>query len=612
VLSPKGISSEELGHRFDVLLQTLATCVDRTDIVCSLFEFLAMVADRKAVKDRCARTEDTELIHLVGHALEIHQKDRSVQRAGLQLYEAILNNATEKSQKAFAKKIFRAVGENLQRNSDEPAICFSSYSILCTLCDKMGDKLGPWVDRILGMVLTTISQLYSAELVAQCLLLVEKLAADEESLFVMAAHQRCLLVFTDALSILTVRHLSAAITALEYLLRILEDETSMQIVFENLKDKQRSPGSFFRLVAKELTSKSERFAQAVQESGSQTAEETEAMQYWLQLLEASTNLLGDMVDANPLSEAEEAEGQKEAAATAAQQAPSAGSAKVSAEKKVKDDFASVNPLNNAKATRKGTPEAAVPGAARANEAPVSLGQGTAQAPGATHTALDTTLTTGTAAAVTNSTTTSVDSDLAAQLAATDPAEIQHPDPSTDAGAKAQVSAVAPKDKVVGTAFTPLAAAATTVGATVNAPNVAVPTSTTAPAPTPTATTATVGTAPVSGQSSKMGSGKTSSVGMKWETLGQQEEVSTYCEQVCFCTALSAVKVCFAEQRGVISYLSWHSVLTLICCRLHTAHTHNAGGARDDLSADRGRGHRCVDEGPPDGEGRAVRRNGEVH
>jgi hypothetical protein len=551
VLSPKGISSEELGHRFDVLLQTLATCVDRTDIVCSLLEFLAMVADRKAVKDRCARTEDTELIHLVGHALEIHQKDRSVQRAGLQLYEAILNNATEKSQKAFAKKIFRAVGENLQRNSDEPAICFSSYSILCTLCDKMGDKLGPWVDRILGMVLTTISQLYSAELVAQCLLLVEKLAADEESLFVMAAHQRCLLVFTDALSILTVRHLSAAITALEYLLRILEDETSMQIVFENLKDKQRSPGSFFRLVAKELTSKSERFAQAVQESGSQTAEETEAMQYWLQLLEASTNLLSDMVDANPLSEAEEAEGQKEAAATAAQQAPSAGSAKASAEKKVKDDFASVNPLNNAKAGHKRAPEASAPVVSVLNEAPAtSLGQSAAQAPGATYTALDTTLTTATAATATNSATTSVDADLAAQVAAADPAELPHrrrsfvyeePDPSADAGAKAQTSTAAPEDKVVGSAFTPLAAAATTAGPsaiTVNALNVAVPASSPSPAPTSGAASATAAAAaPTSGQSSKLGSGKASSAGIKWETLGQQEEVSL--RSLCFSRLLSA-------------------------------------------------------------------------
>jgi hypothetical protein len=529
VLSPKGISSEELGHRFDVLLQTLAICVDRTDIVCSVFEFLAMVADRKAVKERCARTEDTELIHLVGHALEIHQKDRSVQRAGLQLYEAILNNATEKSQKAFAKKIFRAVGENLQRNSDEPAICFSSYSILCTLCDKMGDKLGPWVDRILGMVLTTISQLYSAELVAQCLLLVEKLAADEESLFVMAAHQRCLLVFTDALSILTVRHLSAAITALEYLLRILEDETSMQIVFENLKDKQRSPGSFFRLVSKELTSKSERFAQAVQESGSQTAEETEAMQYWLQLLEASTNLLSDMVHANPLSEAEEAEEQA-TTGSAAQQAPSTGSAKAAPEKKGKDDFANVNPLNGAKADQKGA----------LSEAPAaSLAQSAAQAPAATYTALDTTLTTATTTTAANSATTSVDADLAAQVAAADPAELPHrrsfvyeePDPSADDGVKAQTSTSAPQDKVVGSAFTPLAAAAaaTTAGPsaiTVNAPNVAVPASSPSPAATSGAASATAAAAaPTSGQSSKLGSGKVSSAGIKWETLGQQEEVS---------------------------------------------------------------------------------------
>lgn len=246
VLSPKGITDEELAFRFDVLLQSLETCIDRTDIVCGMFEFLTMVADRKAVKERCARTEETELIHLVGHALEMHQKDKNVQRAGLQLYEAILNNATEKNQKLFAKKIFRAVGENLQRNNDDPAICFASYSILCTLTDKMGDKLGPWIDRIIGMALTTISQMYSGELVAKCLLLLEKVATDEESLYVMAAHPRCLLVFTDALGMLTLSHMSACTATLEYLLRILEDETSMQIVLENLKDKNRSPATFFR------------------------------------------------------------------------------------------------------------------------------------------------------------------------------------------------------------------------------------------------------------------------------------------------------------------------------------------------------------------------------
>ena len=261
-------------------------------MVCNFFEFLAMVADRKAVKERCGRTEETELLHLVGRALELHQKEKSVQRAGLQLYEAILNNATEKGQRAFAKKIFRAVGENLQRNNDDPAICYTSYSILCTLTDKMGDKLAPWVDRILGLILTTVSQLFSMQLVAKCMVLLELMAKDQESLHVMAAHPRCLLVFTDALGILDAQYLSASITALEYLLRILEDETAIHIVAENLQHQQQHLGTYFAQVQGELAAKAERFAQQVAEAGEGV--DDGAMQYWLQLLDAATAILSEL------------------------------------------------------------------------------------------------------------------------------------------------------------------------------------------------------------------------------------------------------------------------------------------------------------------------------
>lgn len=275
-----------------MLLQTLSNCIDRTDVLCNLFEFLAMVADKKAVKERCSRTEDAELLHLVGHSLEIHIKNKDVQRSGLQLYEAILNNANEKSQKIFAKKMFRAVGENLQKNNDDPAICFSSYSILCTLADKMGDKLAPWIERILGMILTTIAQLYSGELVAKCMVLLEKLATDQDALYVMAAHPRSLLVFTDALGILDVSHLSASITVLEYFLRILEDDNAVQLVMENVIDQHIKPLKYLKTLKAELDATSDKFARLVAEASNV---DEGAMQYWLQLLDFINNILGDMV-----------------------------------------------------------------------------------------------------------------------------------------------------------------------------------------------------------------------------------------------------------------------------------------------------------------------------
>jgi hypothetical protein len=538
VLSPKGITNEELAYRFDVLLQSLSRCIDQPNIVCNLFEFLAMVADRKAVKERCAKTEETELIHLVGHALEMHPKDKHLQRAGLQLYEAILNNATEKSQKVFAKKIFRAVGENLQKNNDDPAICFSSYSILCTLTDKMGDKMGPWIDRILGMVLTTITQLFSAELVAKCMLLLEKMATDEESLYVMAAHPRCLLVFTDALGILSVTHMSASVATLEYLLRILEDETSMHIVEENLKDQHKSLGEFYDRLQKDLDVKSERFAQLVAEAGDSV--DAGAMEYWLQLLEGITGIVEELVAEHPFTPSAEAPQPNEPVpAPVHVKADPAQPEKASAPAK-DAAFAATNPLAKkphppaADAVSGDKPSAVPPTAApsQGSSEGRSAGLGpvsTAAAPAVplASSASSVNRDAGLIASIAEEQArvkAALDAVSAAEAALPPVTELPHRrrsfvyeelDPSTAALESAGPGG-SHKDRVVGTPFTSLATVASMV----------------APATKPGSTTVAVAAAPVvavavgaevSAKSSKAGMAALAA-GIKWENLAQQNEV----------------------------------------------------------------------------------------
>jgi hypothetical protein len=240
----------------------------------------------------------------VGDALLTHANNKVVQRAGLQLYQAILLNASERSQKAFAKKIFRTVGENLQRNNDDPAICFSSYTILCSLADKMGDKLAPWIERILGMVLTTISQLFSAELVAKCFVLMEKLAVDRDALFTMAAHPRSILVFTDALGILHSKQLGATITAFEYMLRILEDDDAMHIVAENVAAQELNLLSYFKRVQKYMRRNANKFLKDAHDH--EDTIDRGALEYWHQLFDFINNILTDTI--TELQEGEEEEG----------------------------------------------------------------------------------------------------------------------------------------------------------------------------------------------------------------------------------------------------------------------------------------------------------------
>jgi len=292
VLSSRGISSEELNNRFDHLIQPLSLYMDKVDIVVNLFELLAMVADRKSMKNKCAKTEgDNCLLGYISQALSIHVNERAVQRAGLQLYEAILNNANDKSQKKMARDIFKAVVNNLaSTTSEDPSICYSSYSILCTLAEKMGDKLSTWMDRILGMLLTTISQLFSAELVAKCIQLLEKIALSVESLYVISAHPRCLLVFTDALGVLEPKHLGVCITILEFLVKLMEDETSLIIASENIIEQGEDEVQYFVDFRTLFRSRTERYLLMLGDHRNIDINSA-AIDYFQQLVDESINLL---------------------------------------------------------------------------------------------------------------------------------------------------------------------------------------------------------------------------------------------------------------------------------------------------------------------------------
>jgi hypothetical protein len=53
ILSPTGVTDAELKTHLDVLLKTMDVCINQTDIQLGSFEFLAMVAGRRSVVERC-------------------------------------------------------------------------------------------------------------------------------------------------------------------------------------------------------------------------------------------------------------------------------------------------------------------------------------------------------------------------------------------------------------------------------------------------------------------------------------------------------------------------------------------------------------------------------
>lgn len=82
----------------------------------SIVQFLSMVADREIMKQRAVMTEDNELLFYVNRAITYHHNSKPLQRAALQLFEAIIENAKPTSMYGISVRIFKPVLDNLLLN----------------------------------------------------------------------------------------------------------------------------------------------------------------------------------------------------------------------------------------------------------------------------------------------------------------------------------------------------------------------------------------------------------------------------------------------------------------------------------------------------------------
>ncbi len=228
-----------------------------------------MIADRDIVKQRCCQMEETEMLQYLERAMRRHVSNRAVQRCGLQLFEEILKNATNATNTSqILSKVFQLVLDNLMLNISDPAICHSSFAILSSLAEQRVELLLPWMDHILNLAMTTIANLYSAEVVYKCLVLLHKISVDDATLITIAAHERGLMALCDSIGILTAKHLNAAIYALEILLRSLEDTEVRSILLAHPDSKVE----FLTLLRTEVSSKFDKYLVLLTEFGGDVAE----------------------------------------------------------------------------------------------------------------------------------------------------------------------------------------------------------------------------------------------------------------------------------------------------------------------------------------------------
>ena len=134
-----------------------------------------------------------------------------MQRASLQLFEAIIENVTEKKYlKHIASTIFKSVLDNLLLKNDDVAICHSSFSIMLSLVDHASDLINPWTDQLINLSIGSVLKHNSPEVTSKCILLLDKLTRDSDALFTIVRHDCGLLFFPSALQNLRASHIFSA------------------------------------------------------------------------------------------------------------------------------------------------------------------------------------------------------------------------------------------------------------------------------------------------------------------------------------------------------------------------------------------------------------------
>lgn len=308
LLAPPGIINEELSGRYDAILRQLASWITKVDVVLHGLELLAMLADKDIVKTRAVKMDsDTELIPICIRITTVHNSSKPIQRAALQLFEAIIQHAAPKSLPLLAERIFKVVLDNLLLHADDNAIVFSSFCILLRLASDSKSLILPYTDQLINICIEdAIVRRSSPEIAAKGVAFLAYLTEDRESYFTIARHPNGFQLFIDGLDMMRAAHLTATITLFELLLRMLEDYDVALEAFQNLPlsptGEMMNAVEFAREFQAHMKNKFERYLTYTTDLGD-TAEEEEQMKVLMFLYAQVDELLMEMM--RPEEDAEE-------------------------------------------------------------------------------------------------------------------------------------------------------------------------------------------------------------------------------------------------------------------------------------------------------------------
>lgn len=300
LLAPPGIINEELTARYDAILRQLSSWVTKVDVVLHGLELLSMLADKEIMKKRAVKMDtDEELIPICIRIATVHNSSKPVQRAALQLFEAIIENAQPKSLPLIADRIFRMILDNLLLHADDNSVVFSAFCILLRLAADAKALILPYTDQLINICIEdTIVRRSSPEIAAKGVAFLAYLTEDREAFFTIARHPNGFQLFIDGLDMMRAAHLPQVITLFELLLRVLEDYDIALEAFQHLpvlpNGESMNPVEFAQQFQAQLKEKFEKFCKYTTELGN-TPDEEEQLKVLFFLYSQVDELLLEMM-----------------------------------------------------------------------------------------------------------------------------------------------------------------------------------------------------------------------------------------------------------------------------------------------------------------------------
>jgi hypothetical protein len=236
LLAPPGITDEELGTYYPMVLSVMERWITKTDVIKHCCELLSMLGERTVMKEQGCLATPGELLCFVKEAIPLHHHSKPLQRVILLLLETICENCRNNihALQEISTLMFQSILDNLLLHTDDMVICTTAVSLLYSLSDYSSVSMLQWREQIISHLVSMIDKRFSTDSVLKSILYLRKLCNEDthRNTFIRSASDSLnLLLKTLEFLLFSNGQLSGVVAVLELITVLLSSVDCRNLIF---------------------------------------------------------------------------------------------------------------------------------------------------------------------------------------------------------------------------------------------------------------------------------------------------------------------------------------------------------------------------------------------